>query len=319
MTSTRSVTYRPLAVLSARYAPLWPLVRATLAVVGIAYVVAAITGVIEYSVLGPAVAWAGESGDVAAYYAADAAHPYSGGIGDPLAYLYSPAFVQVIAPLQNLPWEVFRALWLVAQLAALWWLRALWLIPVPFVYDDLIRGNIHTFYAVAVVVGFRHAGAWALPLLTKVTPGVGLVWFAVRREWRMLAVALGVTASIAAVSALINPQAWLDWIDLLRADSETVAAWNMLPFPVAYRLPLAAAVVAFGAWKRWRWVVPVGMLLAMPSAWQSSGALLAAIPRLTRHRPSTDRTPRTRWSPVTPTGRKGDRWPETEPTHSLPR
>ena len=44
---------------------------------------------------------------------------------------------------------------------------------------------------VAIVLGFRWPFTWAFVLLTKVTPGVGLLWFAVRREWRSLAIALG--------------------------------------------------------------------------------------------------------------------------------
>ncbi len=50
------------------------------------------------------------------------------------------------------------------------------------------------------MIGFRYPAAWSLILLTKITPGIGLLWFAVRREWRALAIALGATAAIASVS-----------------------------------------------------------------------------------------------------------------------
>lgn len=55
-------------------------------------------------------------------------------------------------------------------------------IAFPLVTEDVVRGNIHTLLAIATVLGFRHPAAWTAVLLTKVTPGVGLVWFAVRRE-----------------------------------------------------------------------------------------------------------------------------------------
>ena len=45
-------------------------------------------------------------------------------------------------------------------------------------------GNIHLLLGAVIVAGFRWPWLWALPLLTKVTPGVGLLWFALRREWR---------------------------------------------------------------------------------------------------------------------------------------
>ena len=49
---------------------------------------------------------------------------------------------------------------------------------------ELAGGNISLLLAVAIVVGFRWPAAWAFVLLTKVTPGIGLLWFVVRREWR---------------------------------------------------------------------------------------------------------------------------------------
>ena len=65
------------------------------------------------------------------------------------------------------------------------------------------------------MVGFRYPAAWSLILLTKVTPGIGLLWFAVRREWRSLAIALGATAVIAAVSLAIDPRAWFEWFGVI--------------------------------------------------------------------------------------------------------
>ena len=52
------------------------------------------------------------------------------------------------------------------------------------------------FIAAAIVIGFRWPAAWSLVLLTKITPGIGLLWFAVRREWRSLAIALGAVIMI---------------------------------------------------------------------------------------------------------------------------
>ena len=105
------------------------------------------------------------------------------------AYLYSPAFAQLLAPLTWLPLNVFVALWTALNCAALWWLMRRWappsllFLPIPF---EIISGNVHLFYAVAIVVGFRWSASWVLMFITKVTPGIGVLWFAVRREWRSL-------------------------------------------------------------------------------------------------------------------------------------
>ncbi len=137
------------------------------------------------------------------------------------AYLYSPAFAQALTPLVVLPLAVFTALWTAINFAALWWLLRRWalpsllFLPIPF---EIISGNVHLLYAVAIVAGFRYPATWALMLLTKVTPGVGLLWFLARREWRALAIALGVTAAIVAVSFVLDPSAWEEWIAILRGD-----------------------------------------------------------------------------------------------------
>ena len=86
--------------------------------------------------------------------------------------------------------------------------RVLWLLALPPVALELYHGNVHLWIAAAIVLGFRYPWTWAFVLLTKVTPGLGLVWFAARREWRSLAIALGVTAAIVAVSLVLDRQLW---------------------------------------------------------------------------------------------------------------
>ena len=57
-------------------------------------------------------------------------------------------------------------------------------------------GNINLLIVGAVLIGFRYPWAWAFIILTKVTPGIGLLWFLTRREWRHLAIALGATLGV---------------------------------------------------------------------------------------------------------------------------
>ena len=63
-----------------------------------------------------------------------------------------------------------------------------WLAFFP-VASELYHGNIDLILAAAIVAGFRWPVAWAVVLHTKLTPGIGLLWFAVRREWRPLLIA----------------------------------------------------------------------------------------------------------------------------------
>jgi hypothetical protein len=127
-------------------------------------------------------------------------------------------------------------------------------------------------------IGILAPALWAFPLLTKVTPGIGLVWFAVRKEWPQLAVGVGVTAAIVGVSFVLTPGAWFEWVGLLTSNVGADVAYPHVPIPMLYRLPFALAVIAWGARTDRRWTVPVSMLLALPVIWPGSLALLAAIP-----------------------------------------
>ena len=198
------------------------------------------------------------------------------------AYLYAPPFAQVLAPLKALPWAVFAGIWLVvlalcvvliARGAAL--LAAL----VPPVLIELQAGNIHLPLALAVGLGLRFPSTWAFVLLTKPTLGIGLLWFLVRREWRHLAIALGTTAAIATISFAIAPAAWPQWVGALitNAGHPISADYSgVIHVPLLVRLPLAAAVVVWGARTERPWTVGVAATLALPILWINGLAVLLA-------------------------------------------
>ena len=198
----------------------------------------------------------------------------------PIAYVYSPAFLQLLAPLKVLAWEPFLAVWTVILLLAVRFLSGprLFALALLVSVPELIGGNIHLLIAVAIVVGFRYPAAWSLVLLTKITPGVGLLWFAVRREWRSLAIALGATAAIVAVSLVISPRSWLEWFGVVDSSvGKTSGTWAALPVPLWFRLPIAVAVVTWGARTNRRWAVPVAAMLALPALWYGGLTILLAI------------------------------------------
>lgn len=207
---------------------------------------------------------------------------YGAAPGTKDAFLYSPAFADVIRPLTLLPWHAFMVAWMLAAAAAFVWLLA----PLGFRYGaplfcwclvEVVIGNIYAFLAVAAVIGLRHGGVWALALLTKITPGVGLVWFVVRREWRSLGMAVGVTLGIALASYVVSPQAWTDWVHFLLSHR---GAHGSMAWPV--RVALGYGLAAIAARRGSAWLLAPAMLLAQPMMvhWFVALPILAAIPRL---------------------------------------
>jgi hypothetical protein len=226
--------------------------------------------------------------DARTYWGAPYSNPYPGPqLGLPGAYLYPPPFLQALAPLRLLPWEAFQIVWAGLGFAALVFLvgpigGALAVTLLPFVYRDLLVGNIHLMLGAAIVVGFRAPAVWSFPILTKLTPGVGLVWFMVRREWRPLAIALLCTLAIATVSLVLTADLWASWIERMRGDSGR--AGDIYVAILAVRVMAAAALVGYAGWRDRPWLVPIAAVVALPILWPDSLAILLACFPLVRSR-----------------------------------
>lgn len=214
------------------------------------------------------------------YWIANLNSPYAlSNWGSPIAYVYSPAFLQLMLPLTHLPWLLFMTIWTGLLLAAVRYLAGprLFAAGVLLAMVEIAGGNISLPLAVAIVVGFRWPAAWAFVLLTKVTPGIGLLWFLVRREWRQLGIALGATILVIAASAIFMPRAWLDWFNLLTGLAGRDGTWAAVPIPLVVRMPFALAVVIWGARTNRRWTVPVAAMLALPALWYGALTMLLAV------------------------------------------
>jgi hypothetical protein len=231
--------------------------------------------------------WAalGSGHDARPYWSSFLAHPYDDStVGAFGAYLYSPVFLQLIAPLRALSWLGFVGAWeaillvATAVLAGPTLLAPIGLLLVP----ELLGGNITVLLALAIVAGFRWPASWSFVLLTKVTPGIGLLWFAVRREWRSLGIALGATLAVIAMSFVVLPDAWRHWVDVLAAGPSTAVTSGSIPIPLIARLPVAVVLLVWGARSDRRWVVPVACLLALPVIWYGSLAMLVGVIPLVR-------------------------------------
>lgn len=201
------------------------------------------------------------------------------------SFRYSPPIAFLFGPFGALPWWLFLWLWQAVMLATIAWLGGRWwlvLLALPPVALEAYHGNVHLLIAAAVALGFRHPWAWSFVILSKVTPGIGVVWFAFRREWRSLSIALGATAAVILVTAVIAPDYWSGWMASIFSNFDEPQHYSVPP-PAAIRLPLAVLLVAWGARTDRPWTVPVAATLALPIIWPHGLTVaLAAIPFLRR-------------------------------------
>lgn len=201
----------------------------------------------------------------------------AGGLG---VFRYSPVFMQAISALWFLPWPLFLFVWISLLATTLFWLAGRWT-PLALVFflglNELYFGNIHLLLAAAIVLGFRYPVTWSFLLLTKVTPGIGLLWFVVRREWGHLAWALGATVALIAVSLLtVGPGLWGDWLHTLLNTTPSTGG-NHIELPLWLRLAAGAGLVVWGARSNRRWTVLVAAMFALPTLWFHGFSMLAGL------------------------------------------
>jgi hypothetical protein len=226
--------------------------------------------------------------DARAYWQADPTNLYlAQWVG---GYVYPPPLALALNVLHPIGWFAFITAFTTATWVALWYCtRALapvvlaigfaaqWAIGISFV-GYLFLGNIQIIMAAAIVASIRVSPAWSVvPILTKLVP-VSLVWYTVRREWRNLAIAVGVTGAVVAVTVVVAPGTWVAFARFVT----TNAAASPLPLvPIAYpvRLVMAVALVAWGGLTGRRWTVPIAAGLAIPAlyVWSYLAVWIGAI------------------------------------------
>lgn len=204
--------------------------------------------------------------DARAYWSATG---YRGIVNQADAFLYTPPFLLAMQPFHVLPWDLFRLVYLVAQLASLVWLvgpviAVVVVLPGSWspVYTDLYFGNVMIFTAALTVAGFRNPYWWSVLPFMKVLPGVALLW----DGWRPIALVMVVgIASLAVVPGL-----WTGWWRVISASTNSYPlAGALLP-----RAGLAIALVLLGRWRGWQWTLPPAVMLAQPVLWFTSLSIL---------------------------------------------
>ena len=246
-------------------------------------------GAVASSLTIPYLAW-----DSHAYWSAlNSTAPYEGAqVGVIGSFLYPPPFLQLLAPLGHLPWPLFALGW-TAMLAgaAVSLLRRVpqgygWAMPllVYLVGADVWAGNINILLAYLVVIGMRRPALWAVVILSKITPGLGVLWHAFRREWGAVLVAGGVSIGLAGLSFALGPQLWRDWLAMLVAEMPLSGYAESVPIHVAVRLPAAVVLLLWGARTGRPAVVPLACMLALPVIWFNGLSWLVAAAALVDRR-----------------------------------
>jgi hypothetical protein len=209
------------------------------------------------------------------------AEPYGIAPGQTDAVLYSPAFVMLMRPLALLSWPLFLGAWMVAAALAFWWLSAplhwTWRVPVLAVcWPAVLLGNVTPLLCVCSVLALTRGGSWtAVPsALTKITPAfMPVVWWMADHQWRRAFEAATLTLLVIAVTYVLDPQLWGQWVSFLLEQSAN-SPWRIL------RLLLAAALAVWAAATRRPWAAGLAFYFLLPVVGWLSG--LMVLPRLLR-------------------------------------
>ena len=206
----------------------------------------------------------------------------------PYAYRYPPPLAQFLVPfaLVMSP-TVFTATWTVLLMGCLYWLagRDIWimlaLIAFPPVAVELWFRNVHLILAVLLVLGIRRwSGFYVIGVSIKFAPALGIAYLAVRRRWREASIAVGVGLAILAVSYVLSPAAWAQFVDItLSRGALDESGFVAIPYAVRLATGLALAVVAglMASRRLGEAVLIVAVTIALPTLWFTALSTLSAL------------------------------------------
>jgi hypothetical protein len=214
----------------------------------------------------------------------------------PFAYHYPPVLVQTLAPLTYVVSTVgYLLAFRVCELLALWYLAGRRMLPmlalIAFlpVAVELRFENVHLFMALAIVLGLgRWPWLFSVGAVVKLSPGLGIVYLALRRRWRDAAIASILGAVIVGVSYVIDPQLWQAWLGSIQGRAD-ITGNSLLPIPYAARavagLALAVAGGVLGR-RRGELLLVGAITIANPNLALNGFAVLAAVVPIWRAGPA---------------------------------
>jgi hypothetical protein len=205
----------------------------------------------------------------------------------PYAYWYPPPLAQVLAPFTLvLPDLAFSLIWTALLLACLFYLSdrrllvALAMVAFVPIAVELWFRNVHLLIAALAVIALRRwPVAWVAATAIKITPVIGAAYLLAARRYRDALLVAGVGMGVLAVSVLLSPGAWSQFIDVVVVrGGSSGASLVAVPFPVRFVVALALAVVGgrIGG-RRGETLLILGLLAGNPTLYFTSFSLLAAL------------------------------------------
>lgn len=204
----------------------------------------------------------------------------------PYAYHYPPPVAQLLAPLTLVLSPVaYLIVYRGALLLALWdlagrrMLQTLALLAfIPMTVAVRIE-NVDVFMAWAIVLGLRRwPWLFAIGTLVKVSPGLGIVYLAMRRRWRDVAVSITVGLVITGVSFALAPDLWREWLGAINGRSDIIGN-SLIPVPYSVRAVAGLILAGTGGLigrRRGELLLVAGMTIANPGLALNGFAVLAA-------------------------------------------
>ena len=210
----------------------------------------------------------------------------------PYAFWYPPIVAQVLAPIVAVvPSAVFGWGWIVLMLGCLWWLAgrsllvALAMCAFPPIAVEFASRNVHLIIAVLLVLGLRRWGGWfAVGAAIKLAPVLGIPYLALRGRSHEAVVATAVGAGLLLGSLVLAPDAWRQFVDVMRMRGPSDGS-AMFPVPYVARLVAGVALMIVAARLEPRIGEPllvVAVTVALPTLWFTALATLAAVVPLVR-------------------------------------
>jgi hypothetical protein len=193
-----------------------------------------------------------------------------------LAFVYTPPWAVIWAPLSLLPLEIVTGLLFLIQVLALRYICGSWrnaglVAWLPIVPREFVTGNVDLLMAAAMFASIRNVPrsgyATALFAAAKLSPAATLI-LASRRQWREAIIG---GAMLVAITLPVLPL-WPDWIGTVLSANRD--ATQLLPLVV--RVPVGLVLLAY----RRPWSVAAGAALLTPAFYFHSLVLLIPAARL---------------------------------------
>jgi hypothetical protein len=217
------------------------------------------------------------------------------------AYVYPPPLAQLLAPFHVLPHDIVQFGWTLLCFLSLWYCCREWTLPVISAgivalylpnghvlgagLGAVLVGNVQIPLAAGIVAGMRQPAWFALPIVTKITTGIGVFWYAFRREWRAFGIGIGATLAIVAISFAIAPAAWAEYLSWTVDNYGKPSSPPIVGPPLPLRVLAAVTLVWWGARTDRPWVAAVAGGMAIPGLYGWTSIVSVSLGALALRRP----------------------------------